>query len=107
MYWTLGVLLFLFCLSGCANVFQKDVLPTRKPGVLEEDITDARRPQPDVSEQQTYRPDVAGPPAPPVEGYVPGADTGNRPPRRIIWRDRKGSERQAEPAVDGSSDRRR
>ncbi len=72
-------------------------LPSDRPKIVEEDLPDPRGPEA-PGEQQSQPPGL-GEPGVFTPGEVPPVmDPGSRPPRRYIWRDKKGSQRGWEPS---------
>jgi len=104
------IILLFVCIAGCygcASSLQNDRTPMKQPRIIEEDIRDGKQPQSGIHEPNQAQSSVNGPAAPPVEGFPPGTEPGNRPPRRFIWRDHKSSDRKWEPAIDEGSGRNR
>lgn len=90
---TIFLIALCACLTACSGVTPKTTPPISESNITEEDVTDNRslRSNPDVPGQQ---PAFSGPPAPPVE-ESPGVEPGSRQPRRIFWRDQKGTDKGA------------
>lgn len=83
--------LMIACLSGCSTLNQRTGVQPDEPQVVEEDIADETQVDETASTQPTPPPYTEGSPAPPVEELTPpAAPPAERPPRRLIWRDRQG-----------------
>lgn len=100
MYRIITITSLFCCLAACANVVQKDAPSARPRGVLEEDITDGARSPGTADRLQQNQSNMTGPQIPQAEGYVPANEAGAKSPRRIIWRDRKESDKKREPSAD-------
>jgi len=85
------VVLFL---SACAGVPQRSTEATRPPRIVEEDITTEAPTSTNVPQPGAPESAITPPPTPnPQENVLTPETPGQRPPRRIIWRDRPTPER--------------
>lgn len=71
-------------LFGCADVVQRAKDPVPEPRILEEDVTEPKS----QTEGMHEGPTLPSLEPPPVTSPPPAVEHGNRPPRRIPWRDR-------------------
>jgi len=95
------LLLLVASLSGCAGILQKPKASEREPKITEENIRDNQAGEIDPNTGTLQDPDFAGQPGHSVEGPSSSSEPADRPPRRFIWRDGKGSRPSWEPAEDG------
>lgn len=94
-----AVCLFLsVCFSGCADIVERTKPHEQRPPILEEDVT---RENPEVGSGQQSTSQESLPPALPHNSPQAG-DPADRPPRHLIWRDRKESGQQDSGSRDGN-----
>jgi hypothetical protein len=93
-------LLLLASLSGCSEVITRTKPPSEGSRITEEDITDTRPPE--IPQQQPGEPPPGfdAPSTLSTEGVPSNVNPANRPPRRLIWRDRGRQERGWAPAPE-------
>jgi hypothetical protein len=85
------VILFLVLaawLWGCSAIVPERKTPSGGSKILEEDVTDDRATRPGVGDEGLSGPSESHPSA---EGAPAGVQPEHRGPRRIKWRDQKGS----------------
>lgn len=98
---------FLACVLLTAICGCSSMVPHRRQGqvekpsaIVEEDISRDQAEQAPAETQFPLPDQVEGPPAPPALEPPPLTDPRDRPPRKFIWRDRKGPQRSWERADD-------
>lgn len=91
------VLVFVCLSAGCATTLPQRAAPEKDSAIVEEDIKEGPRDE-STSAPEPVPPEAIGPPAPPAEQPPPLTGPVDRPPRRFIWKDQKGSGRRWEPA---------
>ena len=85
------VILFLVLaawLWGCSAITPERKTPSGGSKIFEEDVTDDRGARPNIGDEA---PPGVGESHPSAEGASPGVQPEHRSPRRIKWRDQKGS----------------
>jgi hypothetical protein len=92
------VLLAFF--GGCSSMVPHRKAVEKPTGIVEEDIQRDQVDQKPADTETPWPAEVEGPPAPPAEEPPPLTDPRDRPPRKFIWRDRKGPYRSWERADD-------
>lgn len=101
------LLILVASLSGCSGILQKRKASERGPKITEEDVRDNQAGgtneagEIDPNTGTLRDPDIAGQPGHSVEEPSSSSEPADRPPRRFIWRDGKGSRPSWEPAEDG------
>lgn len=99
------VILFLVLaawLWGCSAIVPERKTPSGGTKILEENVTDDRATQPNVGGET---PAGGTEPALSEEGALPGVQPEHRSPRRIKWKDRKGSVKGWESSNEGARGR--
>jgi len=92
------VLLTAIC--GCSSMVPHRKQIEKSSTIVEEDISRDQAEQTPAENQSPLPDQVEGPPAPPAQEPPPLTDPRDRPPRKFIWRDRKGPHRSWERADD-------
>lgn len=89
------ILTVLLCLVACAGAPQRSTEATRPSSIVEEDITSESPTRSNIPQQAAPDASVAPPPSiqDSQENALPPSSPGQRPPRRIIWRDQGTPER--------------
>ncbi|MGB9618714.1 MAG: hypothetical protein ACPL7J_15445, partial [Desulfomonilaceae bacterium] len=92
---TLLIAPLLLCLVACAGAPQRGAEATRPSRIIEEDITSESPSRSNIPQQGAPDASVAPPPTiqDSQENTLPQTSPGQRPPRRIIWRDQGAPER--------------
>jgi len=94
------LVLVLAFFSGCSEVITRTKTPSERPKITEEDITDTRPEQPPQLPPAEPSQGIGSGSTISTEGSPPDVNPVNRPPRRLIWRDRGQSERRSAPGQD-------
>ncbi len=88
----LVLVLLAICMVACSSTAAQRKPPEDTAGITEQDVGDNQERDTGSGDRALQVPEAIGPPAPPA-GMPPGAvsEPGDRPPRRIKWRDSPGS----------------
>jgi hypothetical protein len=102
-------LVILLSLWGCSSLMPQKKESLNPPKIIEEDVAENRSAPPNGGTGPQTGSDGTSPPSGGMGDTVPPAmgnqaigdvDPTNRPARRFIWRDKKGSGRSWQPAPD-------
>ncbi|MGO9566355.1 MAG: hypothetical protein ACLP5H_02320 [Desulfomonilaceae bacterium] len=96
------ILVLAAWLWGCSAIVPERKTPSGGSKILEEDVTGDRATQPNVGDEA---PPGVGESLPSAEGAPPGVQPEHRSPRRIKWRDQKGSTKGWESSTEGTPGR--
>ena len=85
-------LLLSVCFSGCADIVERTKPPAPRPPIVEEDVSPTPEPPQNQGVLPEQQPTPQTEPLPQVgPNLPPSGDLGNRPPRRLPWKDRRES----------------
>lgn len=94
------LVLFLVGVAGCSSVIESTKAPSAEREVVEEDVAETEPAPPAGDQSQVLPAPQDSIPFPSVQGDHPDGEPRDRPPRRLIWRDQKGSVRGWAPAPE-------
>lgn len=84
-------LFLVACVSGCADVIERTKTPESRPPIVEEDVPRESTPNPEIAPGQQSTSQADSLPQALPQNLPQAGDRSTRPPRHLIWQDRRES----------------